>query len=1675
MKFLKRSQLNDRNVKDNSVAVESDGSIVIDSRNVVIGNADPTTQVTVNNDLRVTGNTKIDGKLEFGSTPGDSITVTADFTSDLVPAQSDTFNLGIPDKAWNDIFVNKIANTVNKDIVIDARGTGKVDILSNVDIEKDLLVKGLTTIDGDLLVKGTTYGSGPFVSNVLYVTTDGDDSNDGTGMDPTKACRTISGATKSPFYKSGTSIKVAPGRYLEDNPIRLKPYTSVIGSDLRTTAVEPINKTQDLFHVDSSTYLAQMVFINGRSGVIDPFLDRGAYTVAFPNNTIYVTCSTTTGSNVITNVVSTEELISGIELIGPEFPENTTVRSVDGNTVTVSKVALSTNANASLQTGKLTLYKSPYIQNCTNQTGPWLKDGTMFIPNQTVQLPLSVGVTTFTEGLDEIDITVTRGIVPEVGMSINTAPQDLGFFDARTLLLANKPFIQEQVLAYIETTYPTFQYAREKCRRDVGIILENVLYDSCFGGNSKSIESGLSYFENNTSVIPGEETITVEAIAYIKTLAASILSNSPAPDLLSGAGVYSQVIDTALTQGLFALTTINANIDIVTGIIENGPASAPTMYKTTGPEFGLVCGEVLLQDNRQFIIKEVSAYMELAFPGLLTFDQAKCSRDVGLIINAVLDDIIFDTNYKTLYAGISYLRSYSSTVTSLQKEKTIAGLNHARDLAIDVLDPVTNADTISKITELFKTVTDIIDKVSDFAAPDLYFTDPLATAQEVINAARIIIRNKPFIIEEVIAWINKQIADNTAPFTTAFTYNVDLCKRDTGYILDALVYDLLYGGNSQSIEVANAYFLGITGYIPGQVQQTVAAYDHLKQVISSVVQNIVIIPTEGNDVLSQYLELPAGLFAQAVTLQILIDQITTIVEESGTVVLTLPTYANGVNFVAKNADKTAILADLATIQSDTITFLNENFNTKVKCERDVGLVVDALSQDILLGGNKKTVEAGRAYYSANNFVITGQESAPTVAALNHARDVMVQIVQNLSVVPTAGNTETQLFNTYYFRGQITTNSIVRNVQTLTNIISLGEAAVPVIYQGTALFSATGISADDVQESTKVISVTPVSGSTYRIGLDKPTVGIGNNSTLYFGYTTVYPLQDKDFDNYPEWDQRKYDPFGSMGGILIDGDRISDVSPIRSFVIDAYTQINQGGRGARAVNRGYAQLVSMFTIFCSTSMQVDSGGILSITNANSNFGDYCMVAKGYGPKEFAGTVYNPANRVFNSLTNTFEFNQFYPEGYFPRNQQMCVYVPDLGNRPHIGLVMEVIPPDDYVNEQNLPGYITSTVTTSSIVEDSLRISGIEVGDMYIGQKVYVRDQFGSYEDQVSGERYLLEDTFIVDMEPDAIVLNKPVNKGGSFPDNPTYFTIFVTGNAYYTVLSSFKAPDPRPEGQLVFPNDQKDPELQSIAYINTLMQSIVTNTPYGSPLQVAVPQVIDLTFTQGAASVARVDELADIVYNILDLGTGVAPNIVKKGIVTKSNTDAAALILANIDFIVAEISQFMDNYVIANPGFTYNKEKCLRDSALIPTKIAEDLTLGGNYNSVYSGLSYYSRSGTYHIINLEDNTTDTRLFPDGTTVNFYQRSYMTASGYLFEYVGAGSNYGALPTVGRADPRQEREVNMLDGGKVFFTSTDQNGDFRIGEGLVINQATGTLTGRTFEKSLFATMTPFILSIE
>jgi hypothetical protein len=99
---------------------------------------------------------------------------------------------------------------------------------------------------------------------------------------------------------------------------------------------------------------------------------------------------------------------------------------------------------------------------------------------------------------------------------------------------------------------------------------------------------------------------------------------------------------------------------------------------------------------------------------------------------------------------------------------------------------------------------------------------------------------------------------------------------------------------------------------------------------------------------------------------------------------------------------------------------------------------------------------------------------------------------------------------------------------------------------------------------------------------------------------------------------------------------------------------------------------------------------------------------------------------------------------------------------------------------------------------------------------------------------------------------------------------------------------------------------------------------------------------------------------------------------------------------------------------------------------------------------------------------------GTTVYFARASLQLATTIGFEYVGSGTNINtAKPALGGV-VITENQVVQLDGGSVTYTSTDQGGNFRIGDGVAINQQTGTISGSFYSKSLFSSMTPYILAL-
>ena len=1537
--------------------------------------------------------------------------------------------------------------------------------------------EGIVELFGDIRVRGNNpVGTAPVVTNTLYVTMDGNDTNDGRAMDPSRACRTIGGAMNSPYYQPGTQILVSPGRYLEDNPLVMKPYTSVRGSDIRTTFVEPINKTQDLFHMNSGCYLNYMNFLNGRSGKLP-----GQYNERF-NRGAFATC----------------------------FPPQTGDDRID-------------------------LFQSPYVQNCTNQSGPWLIDGTMFVPNQTVQVPQAIAVGSWEANTTTLLVNVQQGDIV-IGQSINPGKQNPGFFNARTLLLANKPFIQSQTVAWVNTNFPGFVYNEQLCFRDAGILVENMSYDMAFGGNEKSVESGLSYYRGVTSVIAGQETQTVGAIEYIKYLCSLIVENDTCPVLTPPANipVNSQVINLNCTGGAIALDSIDNLFDIVIDIINNGPDAAPDMYIGPGPDAAFVSAEILMQANRKFIQEITLDHINTNLcvpPKSLPYNQIRCKRDALIILDSVSSDLLFPTvgNSQSTFAGIQYFSQggYTGSIPA-EITATIAAITYLRDLSLEIVQNITaemdailgiyrytvgaqttasNYATAAEVATLksgFNNILTILGGKStgwtDLIVPNGGTPSPFTSVK---NAYDLLLANTSYIQGEIIGFV-------TTNYPTLI-YDQAKCERDVEYILQSLAFDLLYGGNRQSIQAGLSYYSNLTGVtvIPNETTATIDAFTFMKDVAVDLIQGNSYTPVQTK--VKPVTGLPLSDSSAATEITRIFSTITDIILSGPSIAaplepinLTKSTGTNVVNaFDIIKANKNFIVAEMIAYLDNTYNPGSFNYDQE-SCYRDVGLIIDAVSQDILLGGNQKTLEAGLSYWSAGYNYVSGQVST-TTAAINYVRDVALQVIANTTVTGITNTVTKQVINTFFQYGgdYMPQEAVTRNFNIITDIIENGPAVAPPIYAGGGLFSLTGLNGSSVKIAPKVTSVNEVSTGTYLIGLNTATIGFGQNATLYFGETAVYPLQDAQVSaksleytgDATTWDERKVDPNGSMGGSLVDGGVISDRSPIQSFVYDAFTQLNQGGVGIKVTNNGYAQLVSVFTIFCSVGVQCDNGGIASITNSNCNFGDISLLAKGYGKREFSGTVFNPKFRAYPFSPNgpgLPYLDQFYPEGYWPNNGgRVEVFVPDTANRPHIGLVMEVEPPLGYLNEQSLPGFLNATPSTSTLTTGTINLTGISTTDVFIGNELIVRDQFGRQYDD-NGVYYVATGTVVTDVNYNSITLSDALTSGGGDPTNPTFFTLYFCGNSYYTVLTSAVANQPyAPNTNILAANSdpyyQGPPTSQVAAHVTALqhmrsvVDAVIDNIPVTPTAGNTATQVVSPPIAGGVQAQAFVDLHIEYIIDIVNApnyaaATAVVPQsqILEKGPIPNGAGSCIALIELNLEFIAQEVAAYVEFWLSGGLG-SYDKSKCIRDIKLILRQLVYDLQSGGNYYSIYSGLSYWSRPGTHHIVELGETVARPEYFPDGAIINFYQRSYISASGYLFEYVGAGTNYGALPQRGVADPVQSKETVQLNAGKVFFTSTDQNGDFRIGPGLVISQATGVLSGRTFVQSLYANMTPFILAIE
>lgn len=455
----------------------------------------------------------------------------------------------------------------------------------------------------------------------------------------------------------------------------------------------------------------------------------------------------------------------------------------------------------------------------------------------------------------------------------------------------------------------------------------------------------------------------------------------------------------------------------------------------------------LLRLNKAFIQEETVQYVNDTY--LFDYNEDKCRRDLNIILRNVGYDAVLGTNFLTRLTALAYTRPNSAYVLSNQKPQTAGGINYAKGLANTSL--TSHTPTQAKNTQLFD---DIIDTINNGASatdilywPDEVYDDSKDSARQIIDS------NLTFIKQEVLAWITYQINNEISPFTSSYTYDQDKCARDIEFLVNAVTFDLLFDGNYATKEIANSYWLGITSQIPGQQTQHSATFAFLKTVIAKVLQNnenINWIDKYQLDVPQQLIEDIPAVDASLITTA---ESLVTIVQEvvvNGTNYAPITEYPNLTTLYnnrpplfkeeLQNAidARTQLVSDTTTIINSSIAFIDTAYASftydEATCRRDVGLIIEAMRHDLIYGGETETVKAAKSYFETGSTVIADQE-AETVDAINYARDLAINIVNNSVPASVYQSTITQVQDSTYQAGIGINDTITELFGIITNCIT----------------------------------------------------------------------------------------------------------------------------------------------------------------------------------------------------------------------------------------------------------------------------------------------------------------------------------------------------------------------------------------------------------------------------------------------------------------------------------------------------------------------------------------------------------------------------------------------------------------------------------------------------------------
>ena len=884
------------------------------------------------------------------------------------------------------------------------------------------------------------------------------------------------------------------------------------------------------------------------------------------------------------------------------------------------------------------------------------------------------------------------------GNTTNSTIQSIGYVGGtgytavETLLNLNREYIRAEVIGYINATYPDLNYSTEVCSRDVGLIIDAVITDTLVDGNWQSINIARQYFKGDVFLINS----LVEALAcveYAKTLADYVLQKVNPPT--SYQSVYTRQTN-PISSNSTQRTVVGTKFNIVIGIITNGVSSAPaTDYGT-----GLIAFNV--DNGGQGYVDQGNPTNVDIIPGKLV--RGVKTNAVGRIVSytsGVLEDTI-EIHQLTVQAfdlteGVEFAESNKILQITIRPESGI----YYEDYPIKV-----PANVTIRGDDFRRTIVRPKDRASQSPWIETYFyRDTTFDGMDLAttyypNAVRLLESNKDYLKREVVAWINAQVTGNISPFTSGFSYNQGKCSRDVGYIVDAVVQDLKFGGNASTYDASALYYNGVTSKIAGQEAQTAAAINRLRTIIGSFILTNTAYTSLQTSV-SQTILAPAGEAAAITKSNSLLTSVASVVSTGlsalpatydspkyGYHYLVNPSspmnlgssYANAGSYV-----KSAKLLEInkAFIQAEVTAFVSAqpgviSFDTD-KSSRDVGYIVDAIFADLTAGGKANVVNA--ASYFLNSAATVTQNAC--IAGINYINTLAQKIILNDAPTTAYQSTVTQVFNN--IDGESASATVITNLVgtvvfafdpafnppknanevdaflfndavRISNITGQGHGGFMCVLDPAG---SVGSKSPYVQESasfSRSRNAQTFSGGMFIDGFTgrlktkiTSTSGAGLVLTLS-GLTYRRPIAPTAFyyngfryqvDNVVSWNS-------STGAATIELNPttpwssgnlniILETPGNRSMLANDYTQVNDLGYGIVAHNTGLTEQVSTFTYYCWTAYFASYGGqIRSVAGSNAQ-GQYGLRAIGADPTEIPDQVALAENMT--QVAKIYRFDDF----------------------------------------------------------------------------------------------------------------------------------------------------------------------------------------------------------------------------------------------------------------------------------------------------------------------------------------------------------------------------------------------------------------------------------------------------